>query len=195
MKKLILGLLLLVFIQGEANSQQDTLIFSNEIEMGNYIYGQLDPQYYDSALLNRSVSSLPALYRQIGGDNSQIMSTEDWLLIYSDLALSCYDTTLMPTISNMALRINDFFIYHELNYNDLTQPFGLVIQNINMIDTVNWSNGNLNIVDGQAISNVPQNTLYSKKLIKSAAILEFYPDNGYPTGYLKYDSSFIIKSD
>jgi hypothetical protein len=195
MKKIILGLLLLVFIQGEANSQQDTLIFSNEIEMGNYIYGQLDPQHYDSALLNRSASSLPALYQQIGGDYSQVMSTEDWSLIYSDLALSCYDTTLMPTINSMALQINDFFTYHDLNYDELIQPFGLIIQNMNMIDTIHMSNGDLNLVDGQLVSNVPQNILYSKKLIKSASILEFYPDNGYATGNLKYDSTFIIKSD
>src|SRR5690554_465263 len=194
MKKIIFGLLLLVSFQDKAWSQQDTLTFSDEIEMGNYIYGQLNPQYYDSALLNRSVSTLPALYQQIGGDYSQIMSTEDWLLIYSDLALSCYDTTLMPTINNMAFLINDFFTYHGLNHSELTLPFGLIIQNINMIDTVHFSNGDLDLVDGQLISNVPQNTLYSKRLIKSASILEFYPDNGYATGNLKYDSTFIIKS-
>src|SRR5690554_8113797 len=88
----------------------------------------------------------------------------------------------MPTINGMALQINDFFRYHGLNHSELTQPFGLIIQNINMIDTVHFSNGDLDLVDGQLISNVPQNTLYSKRLIKSASILEFYPDNGYATG-------------
>ena len=176
-------------------SQEDTLTFPDEIEMGNYIFGQLDPQHYDFALLNRSTSTLPSLYQQIGGDYSRIMSTEDWLLIYSDLALSCYDTTLMPTISNMALRINDFFFYHDFNFHELIQPFGLILENMNMIDTVHFSNGDLSLIDGQLISNVPQSSLYSKKLIKSASILEFYPDNGYATGNLKYDSSFIIKSD
>lgn len=193
MKKL--SLILFGFTVLNTWSQQDTLTFSDEIEMGNYIYGKLDPQHYDYALLNRSTSTLPVLYQQIGGDYSQIMSTEDWLLIYSDLALSCHDTTIMPTISNMALRINDFFFYHDFNFNELIQPFGLILENMNMIDTVHLSNGDLNLIDGQLVSNVPQNTLYSKRLIKSASILEFYPDNGYATGNIKYDSSFIIKSD
>src|SRR5690554_394538 len=108
MRKLILGLLLLVVIQKEVFSQQDTLTYSNEIEMSNYIFEQLDPQHYDSILLNRSASKLPLLYEQFEGNYNQVMSTEDWLLIYSDLALSCYDTTKMPTINGMALQINDF---------------------------------------------------------------------------------------
>jgi hypothetical protein len=193
MKKLIL-----IFIWLSASSlwsQQDTMIFSNEIEAGNHIFEQLDPQYYDYALLNRSTSTLPILYEQIAGNYDQIMTTEDWLLIYSDLALSCYDTTLMPTITQMAQQIYDFFFFHDYNYTDLIQPFGLILQNVSMIDTVHLSNGNLTIIDGQIIPNVPENTLYTKTVIKSATIMEFYPDNGYAIGNLKYDPDFIITSD
>jgi len=166
MKKLSLFLICFSFFN--VWGQADTLTFSDEIEAGNYIFEQLDPQFYDYALLNKSISTLPILYEQIGGDYSQIMTTEDWLLIYSNLALSCSDTALMPTITAMAQQIYDFYFFHDYNYDELIQPFGLILENISMIDTLHFSNGNLTMIDGQLTANVPENTLYTKKLIKSA---------------------------
>ena len=174
--------------------QEDTLTFSNEIEAGNYIFEQLDPQFYDYALLNKSISTLPILYEQISGNYNQIMTTDDWLLLYSNLALSCTDTSLMPTIAAMAQEIYDFYFFHDYNYSELIQPFGLILENISIIDTIHFSNGNLTMVDGQITANVAENTLYTKTLIKSATLMEFYPDNGYATGKIKYDPSFITTS-
>ncbi len=188
--------IILVFL-GSLNliGQEDTMVFTDEIEAGNYIFGQLDPQYYDYALLNRSMSTFPLLYEQIAGNYNHVMTTDDWLLIYSDLALSCYDTTLIPTITAMAQRIYDFYTFHDYHYTDLIQPFGLILHNTSMIDTLNFSNGNIQVIDGRMTSFTEENSLYTKKLIKSATLMEFYPDNGYTQGKLKYDPSFIVVSE
>lgn len=176
-----------------AVSQEDTMSFSSKVEASKYIYNQLDPKAYDCALLNRSISSNPSIYKQFGREK-QITTTQDWLNIYSDIALSYTDTTLINSIPIFAQKVYDFFTYQDYHFSNLNQPFGLILQNISLIDTSHYLNGNIESINGQIISNIDESQLYRKVLIKSASILEFYSDNGYSYGTLKYDSTFISTS-
>ena len=165
MKKYILFFLVCSCCGLSLFSQNDTLKFENRIDAGNYVYGLLDDQLYDGALLDRAMSNDPILYSQLLGDYDQTFSTTDWCGLYSDLSLAYKDTTLVPGIPQLWGRIEEFFIYHDYNYQDLIQPFVLTIQNVSYLDTNNISGQDFTFIEGQMQAIGDESTLYSKLLV------------------------------
>jgi hypothetical protein len=184
----------LVVIPFFGMTQNDTLTFTNKIEAANHIYGLLDDSYYDYALLNRSATTNPIIFEQLNNDYSHIMSPFDFLNMYSDLTISYSDTTLIPTVSGYGTSILDFFNYQDAHHSELVQPFGLTLNNISYIDTNIFNNQSFNTQNGQLTAVIDDTLLYKKSIIKSASVIEFYPDNGYLEGTLKYDPNFIVTS-
>lgn len=175
---------------------QDTLFVDSKNEASSYIYSELDPNLYNFRLLDRAFSTSQIIADQVNANYNHIHDLNSWMEIYSDLTLSYADTSKIQSIEQMGVNITNFFYFVDMELDDeLIQPFSLALHNMNYIDSLKYVDGSLIVDNNKLVSTVAENTLYRSAIIKSAAVLEFYPDNGYTLGYLYYDETFISTSD
>jgi hypothetical protein len=197
MKFYIIALGLMLFVSGQVRSQSvDSLYLSDPRKVADTVFGQLDPTFYKGRLLNRSMSSSQVASQQLEGNYNQIHDLISWGSLYDDIALSYVDTNEVKTIPEIGNEILDFFGDAENESDDLLrQPFGLILQDVSYIDTSKINSTNFDGINFQYVPKVEESSLYSNVLLKSAAIIEFYPDNGYTEGKLVYDERFISTSE
>lgn len=195
MKKLLLYFLL--FFGGQLWSQDDTLVEENIRKIGDILYQNLDETIYGSSLLNRSFSTNEITLQQVKGNYNQIHSVIEFFNLYQDIAYSYLDsTTLMDTKTLGDFITNEFKMNEYNNSTDrLVQPFGFLIHTVSAIDSTNFDIDHFQRSEYSLIPLVDQNTLYTKKLLKSCALIEFYPESGYRTGFLKYTPELISASE
>lgn len=203
MKKFVTGLFLLMGLHGWG--QVDTLEFTTRRELADNLFGLLNPDIYKGALVDRCLTEDPILNMQlVHGDYSDTASAWSWLQAYSDIAL-CYvnpegmfsDSVLYDRLAEFQESVGDINNNSRPNDDVLVQPFGLLLHNINRIKgdlfsvpgVFSNSEGRLKLNDGY---NEPD--IYSKVLLKSAALLELYAEHGYSEGIIVYDPQFISTS-
>lgn len=199
MRKFITGMFLLMGLHGWG--QVDTLEFTTRREVADTLFGLLDPGIYGNALFDRSLSEDSLLNRQLLGDYSGTASAWSWLQAYSDIAL-CY--------TNPNYMLSDDALYHKLEEFYLTisdssiedlliQPFGLLLHNMSRIDSSLFSIPNVFANQQSQLKlngTYAESGIYSKVLLKSAALIELYGEHGYDEGIIVYDPDFIsISSD
>ncbi|CAM1370977.1 T9SS type A sorting domain-containing protein [Tenacibaculum xiamenense] len=185
---LVLGLI----IPFECLSQRKGKSFSDEIEAADYIFGQLNPSYFDGVLLNRSFDKSPITMEQIKGKYDQTFTSNDFLDVFSNISVSSLNSKKTSNIQGVTNDILDFF-KNQTDEDELVQPFGLILNNASFIDE---QTGETKFRDksGRLVPNFESRSLYKKVLLKAAGVIELYPDNGYEVGQLKYDSKFINTS-
>jgi hypothetical protein len=186
-----------LFLCLSAVCQNDTLHEENMRKVADIVFKELTPNLYGNTFINRSFSSNEVTLRQLRGDYSQKHSIIQYFNLYEDLVLSKIDSTEI-------MNLNDFtnFIFEEFEKNEksstediLIQPFGFLLQNVSYIDS---SKLNVDNFTRSGFSFVPitnEENLYEKKILKSGALIEFYPESGYRTGFLKYTPEIINVSD
>jgi hypothetical protein len=186
-----------LFLCLSAICQNDTLYEENMRKVADIVFKELTPNLYGNTFINRSFSSNEVTLRQLRGDYSQKHSIIQYFNLYEDLVLSKIDSTEI-------MNLNDFtnFIFEEFEKNEkssrediLIQPFGFLLQNVSYIDS---SKLNMDNFTRSGFSFVPitnEENLYEKKILKSGALIEFYPESGYRTGFLKYTPEIINVSD
>lgn len=197
MRKLLLGLFLLVGIHGWG--QVDSLEFTTRRQVADTVFGLLDPTIYGPALFERSMSEDSLLILQLSGNYSGAAHGWSWLQAYSDIAMSYVDPTFMDSDSLLFRKMENF----HLNLPDtsskdiLKQPFGLLLHNISHIDTSlihafgTFENEHCQLKLNKAFD---ENTIYQKVVLKSAALLELYGEHGYTEGTIVYRDDFISTS-
>lgn len=192
------NLLSIVFVAFlfSASAQNDTLREDNLRNIADTLFMNLDQNYYGESLLNRSFSSNKIIKQQIKGNYNQTHSVNDFLNIYSDVALSYVDSTYMMNSEQAAHCIDSIFRTNEQSTtkDELIQPFGLLYHYVSYIDSTKFTEDNFSAENHSYVPLISENQLYQESLIKSGALLEFYPESGYNTGKLQYSPSLISHS-
>ncbi len=196
MKKL--GILLTLIITSFCGYGQtiDTLYTNDYRVTADLLYGALNPQYHEGKLLNRAIDLSECSLKQLLGDYSEIHNVYSWGAMYDDIAISYFDTTVVWSSMRMAEEIHTaFYINDTIDDDELRQPFALLYHDINYIDS-SFNEVNFDFLNQQFIpkNGVNEATLYSSTTLKSAALLEFYENNGYENGKLVYHEDFISSS-
>ncbi|SEB41316.1 Por secretion system C-terminal sorting domain-containing protein [Tenacibaculum sp. MAR_2009_124] len=176
----------------ECFSQRKGNTFSDDIEAANYIFGRLNPSYFDNVLLNRSFDKSPITIDQINGKYGHTFAPNDFLDVFSNISVASIDSKEVSNIQGITEDIMEFF-KNQTDEDDLIQPFGLILNNVSFIDSLAGTTKFKN-KEGQLVPYSENRSLYKKVLLKAAGIIELHPDNGYEIGQLKYDSKFIITS-
>jgi hypothetical protein len=173
--------------------QVDTLFEENLRRVGDILFMELNEEFYGPSLLNRSFSSDSIILQQIKGDYNHVHSVYDFLGIYQDIALSYTDSTFMMNNEQFANHVEQLFIENEISTeeDELIQPFGLVYHYLSFIDSSKFNKDNFSVQGFSYIPTVDEQSLYTKALIKSGALLEFYPESGYAIGHLKFTPSLL----
>ncbi|MEX2485423.1 MAG: hypothetical protein WED10_12710 [Brumimicrobium sp.] len=191
----ILSLFLVVVCHVRSQSV-DSLFLSDPRKVADTIFGQLNPAVFEGSLLNRAMNPSEVAAEQLSGNYNQIHDILSWGSMYDDIALAYKDTNDIKTIPEIGNDILDFFRDADSESDDLLrQPFGLILQDVSYIDSSKINSNNFDAIDQQYVPKVEESTLYDKVVLKSASILEFYPDNGYIEGKLVYDDRFISTSE
>ena len=194
-------LLIIWVVSFGAKGQSDT-IFTDDLRATMYeVFSELDVQAYGGKLIERSVSDFSYVYEQLKGNYAQTHDATSWLLMYDAIIDSYVDSTAIISKDSLVARIMNF--YYEMEMMDtpededekLLVPFSLLIHKTNAFDSIVVANGGVVNNNGKLSATVSQNTLYKSIVLKSAAALEFFSDNGFDLGYLKYDERFISTSD
>ncbi len=196
MKKIILIFCLLTF--GVSWGQNDTMYFNDEIEMTDFYFGLLDSNIYGKSLINRAVNSGETVIQQLKGNYNQTYGIMEWADIFNATSLSYKDHSNIPTIPQIGEDISNYFGQLELEHVDKEeafQPFSLILNTSSYIDSVMMQPQNFENINGQLSPIIDENLLYKKIVLKCAALLEFYPDNGYYIGNLVYNPNYIITSN
>lgn len=177
--------------------QNDTLTYSNEIEAADHIFELLDSTIYGPSLLNRAFNSGEVIQKQMQGKyTNEVMTVYDWAEVFDATSLSYTNHNLIPKIDTFRAFIYDYFSELDYTYDELVQPFSLILNHTAYIDTNLLQNESYFENDnGRLKPLVDENNIYEYTTLKAAALLEFYPDNGYETGKLIYDPHFIISSE
>ncbi|MDF3029259.1 MAG: hypothetical protein K0S23_3566 [Fluviicola sp.] len=196
MRKFITGLFLLIGLNGWG--QVDTLEFTTRREVADTLFGLLNPNIYGGALLDRSLTEDSLLNMQLLGDYSGAATAWSWLQAYSDIAVSYADPTYLFTDSALYHKLEVFQLdASAVNNDQLIQPFGLLLHNMSRIDSALFSIPNVfsNQQSQLKLSETyNESEVYSKVLLKSAALLELYGEHGYDEGTIVYDPQFISTS-
>ena len=193
MKKLLY--LLNIMLVGFYSQSQDTLYSNNQFVIADSVFGLLNPSFHEGKLLNRSMEVSEISIEQMFGSYNQIHDLTSWQKMYDDIVISHFDTTKIKTNLQIVEDLLNFNMDSELRDDDeLRQPFGFILQEINYIDTNKLNNEYFDISQHQLIPKVNENTLYDKVLLKSCAILELNAENGYREGRIIYDKRFISTS-
>ncbi len=187
--------LLIVLCQVHGFGQNDTVFVDSPAQGAEIAFGALDPEIYQGRLINRSLNLGQPAYFQLNGNDSQIHDAFSWMSLYSDISNGYVDGYGKPTIAEMGNNIEKFFLYAEMEFDDLVQPFGLLLHNMKMIDSTLDSDNVFSVVNNQLISQIPEAELYTDVLLKSASVIEIASENGFTEGYLVYDSAFISLSE
>lgn len=176
--------------------QNDTLRESNMRKVADTLFANLDQDIYGESLLNRSFSTNEVIKQQVKGVFNQTFSVIDFLNMYSDVALSYVDSTYMMTNREAANTIDSIFRTNELSNteDELIQPFGLLYHFSSFIDSATFTTDNFSAQNHSYVSLISEDHLYDEVLIKSGALLEFYPESGYTEGKLQYVSELISHS-
>lgn len=195
MKKILIGLLLLVNIQ--VWSQGDTLVEENLRKIGDLLFQNLDQTIYGPSLLNRSFSTNEITLQQVNGNYNQTHSIFDFLNLYQDIAYSYIDSNALMNNEQLVNFIADEFRTNEYNssVDELIQPFGFLLHIVSAIDSNKFDLQNFKRNSYSLVPLVDQTTLYSKKILKSCALIEFYPESGYQTGFLKFTPGLVSTSE
>jgi len=194
MKKLILGLFLLVCFNGWG--QQDTLEYTTPREVADTIFGLLDEQLYDNVLFDRSLSEDAFLIQQLNGVYTDVASAWNWLQAYSDIAVSHTDPTIMLADSSLIDSLSALIIkYDKLDSTErVYQPFGVLLHQVSKIDSNLYQQTGSFVNDDSQLklsSDIRENQIYDKVTLKETALLELYGDHGYDEGVIVYNSNFI----
>lgn len=195
MKNILFGIILLA-ASNYSTAQNDTIYEENYRVLADMLFSNLDSSIYGPNLLNRSFSTSEEVMRQLKGDYSQTQSVVEFLECYQAISYSYLDTTFMMNVDSAARFIENEFAVNEQNsiIDELILPFGLVVHSMSYIDSTKANATYFSFANNNLFPLVPENEIYRYKLIKSAAVLEFYPDNGYETGKLKYTKGLISHS-
>jgi hypothetical protein len=194
MKKIILGLLLLVSFSGWG--QQDTLEYTTPREVADTVFGLLDKQLYDNVLFDRSLSEDSLLMQQLKGVYTDVASAWNWLQAYSDVAVSYTDPAVMLADSVIIDSLSSLIIkYDKLDSTErVYQPFGVLLHQVSKIDSNLYQQvGSFTEQNSQLklSASINENQIYDKVTIKETALLELYGDHGYEEGVIVYNSNFI----
>lgn len=194
MRKYITVLLLLMSVHGWG--QVDTLFEENIRKLADKVFENLDSDLYQHTLINRSFSSNLITIDQIHGNYKQVHGIEEFLQLYQDIAFSYKDSTFMMTNRSFVEYIYNEFEENEdvMEDDELVLPFGFLLHNSSYIDSSKLNADHFFVDQFKISPTVEEGNLYVKRLLKSAAILEFYPDNGYTQGYLKYTDNLVSTS-
>lgn len=193
MRKFLTGLFLLLTMHGWG--QVDTLIEEDLRKAANLIFGELDTSLYNSVLINRSFSTAEITNQQLRGNYDQIHSVEDFFELYYDIRLSYIDSTQLMGNDELLAFIEHVFVQNESDNTDkLIQPFGFLLHHVNLIDSTKLNNNYFTKNGFSLIPTSEGSDYYQKTLLKSAALIEFYPESGYLTGELQYIPEFISTS-
>jgi len=193
MKNLILILTLLTY--NISWGQGDTLFFDDEIEMTDKIFELLDSNIYGKSLLNRAVNGGAIIEEQINENYNQIFGINEWVEIFNAVSLSYKDHSDVPSIVDFGTDVYKYFGDLDYKYDKLVEPFCLILNTSSFIDSSKMKLENFEMQDDSIKPIVDENTLYKSVFLKTATLLEFYPDNGYLTGHLIYNPDYIITSE
>ncbi|MGV6860239.1 MAG: T9SS type A sorting domain-containing protein [Putridiphycobacter sp.] len=173
-------------------SLNDTIYFDSEREMTDFAYGNLNDSIYNYCLLNRCLNISAETNLKIENPN-RMTSIIDWLRIYQDVFNSYSDTTKITSIFEMVENLNDFFYELDHDFIDNKQPFMLLLQNVNYIDSSHFVNGDILVQNDQYYCVGNEEELYDSLTINGVAVFENYY-NSTNEGYLVYDPSFFVMS-
>ncbi|PKR81258.1 hypothetical protein CW751_06650 [Brumimicrobium salinarum] len=194
MKKLILGLLLLVGFNGWG--QKDTLEYTTAREVADVVFGLLDAELYGNALFDRSLSEHELLIKQIKGDYSGIADAYSWLQAYSDIGVSYTNPKYMLPDTLLINKITNSYLQYQRESEEekVIQPFGLLLHEMSKIDSNLYQKQNAFSNQRSQLKLNPafdEKQIYSKVMFKDAALLELYGKHGYEGGIIKYNRDFI----
>ena len=194
-------LLIIWVVSFSAKGQSDT-IFTDDLRTTMHeVFSELDAQAYGGKLIERSLSDVSYVYEQIKGNYAQTHDVTSWLSIYDAIIDSYVDSTAIISKDSLVARIMNFFYEMEMmdipdgEDEKLIVPFSLLLHKTNTFDSSLVANGAIVNNNGKLSATVAESTLYKSVVLKSAAALEFYSDNGFDSGFLKYDERFITTSD
>lgn len=178
--------------------QVDTLFQDDERKVADIVFKNLNDSLYGPSLLNRAFPDNNTTLSQINGDYSQIHTVLTFNELYEDMAIAYLDSNYLMSPPQLGDFIFEKYEENELDttfgIDNLIQPFGLLIHNTKFIDTTYMDSSYFSVTNFSINPNIGEDSLYQSAQIKSAALFEFYPDNGYAVGYLKYDVKLISVS-
>jgi hypothetical protein len=193
MKKLFI--FYIVLFSFEVNAQIDTLYEEDLRKVGDLLFQNLDKTLYGPSLIDRSFSTKETTKSQYRGDYSQIHTIVNFFELHEDLYLAYTDSTYLKSPLQMSNYIYDRFEEYERDTTyldeELIQPFGLLYHYVSNIDSNYLDTNYFTVNDFHITPLISEDSLYQMRIYKSAALFEFYPDNEYDTGLLKYESGFI----
>lgn len=194
MKKIILGLLLLIGLVGWG--QEDSLEYTNPREVADIVYGLLDQKLYNNVLFDRSLSEDSLLIQQLKGDYSGVANGWSWIQAYSDIAISYIDTSEMMATSTLIDSLSNLIsAYDKMDTTErVYHPFGVLLHQVSKIDSnLYQKEGIFTNQNNQLKLNplIDESHIYTKIILKQTALLELYGEHGYETGVIVYDPKFI----
>lgn len=196
MKKITLLFLTACLFSIGSHAQNDTLVEEDLFKLAETVYGKLNPNLFGEALMNRAFSSSDITNRQLKGDYNQKHSIIEFFELYQDVAAAQTDSKRMMSTPELAKFLMEEFSRNE-NYSKddvLIQPFGLLLHEMSYIDDSKFTNPNFGVNNHTYVPLNNELQLYDKAVFKSATLIEFYPESGYRTGYLKYTPELINTS-
>lgn len=177
-------------------SQTDTLQFNNEIDANNHLFALLDSAIYGPSLLNRHLSIDSTIIDQLNGDYSNITGLLNWASVFNTVSLSYTDHAVIPSIPDFAFEISNYFGELEFDIEEiLIQPFSLILHQSSYIDSITFTDSAYADTEGHILPLADETNFYKKMILKSAAILEFYPNSGYDEGNLIYNADYVFTSE
>ncbi len=199
MKKLIIGLLLLVCFNGWGQKDKG-LEFTNRRAVADTVFGLLNPKIYGDALIDRSLTEDSLITAQIQGDYSGIANGLYWLQVYSDIAVSYTDSKYMFPDSVLIDKLKNANVRYVIKSKEdkLIQPLGLLLHQVSKIDSSLYDKKKKAFSNQRSQlklnPNIKEENLYHKTVLKEAALLELYGKHGYHNGTIVYDPEFISTS-
>ncbi len=192
-KLLILGSWMCCFV---SYGQSDTLYVNDLRTAADLIFGRLDPNLYEHHLIERMSGEIGSVIEQTNGNYNQVHDAYSFIGTYSEIALAYDDSTVMLNNEQLVHLIDTTFYQYqkELTQDILVQPFGLTVHNLKRIDSNYYNSDYFEVVENQLVPKIDESELYQDTRIQSAALLEFYGDNGYDEGIIRYDPAFISLS-
>ncbi len=148
MKKLILGLLLLVSFNGWG--QEDTLDVESVYEASEEIYGNLNQYVETGFLLNRALSdTLSMVYKSYRFSDS--ITDANWFYtVMNDLKFMALDTSEVPSLTEIHDSVSRYMGGKEFEELKLIYPIGIADFNFNWInETEAISNNELELINNE----------------------------------------------
>ncbi|HZH85797.1 MAG TPA: hypothetical protein VFD77_00675, partial [Brumimicrobium sp.] len=201
MKKLIIGLLLLIGFNGWG--QKDIVFVDNFVDFNQKFLSKLSPSVYEGKLINRaSIEDITLL--QLLGKDDKPHNWVNWMFLYIDIYNAYVDNSDRLTAEELyeVLGEKSFgYRYPDTSQHIRPMPeevvhntFALILEDVYKLKDSAELMKYAEVQNNKLVPTRKEADLYERITFKSAAVLDIYNPQGYSKGNLHLEQDFIVHS-